>query len=164
MAHGRNAERQSLIFPRGSLLTVASEVHCLNVLWMVVSPRPSHSSRINVIGHDVAIVRERHLTMAHCLLCSAILRLSNFRISAFFLDQLTATAGEGSVNRTVLIATEFHGIPHPFFLENGLGAPSGLVGFSAGWDFGQMRNGTSEPVSARADPLTAPVPGSGSSW
>jgi hypothetical protein len=28
---------------------------------MVVSPRSSHPSRINVVGHDIAIVGERHL-------------------------------------------------------------------------------------------------------
>jgi hypothetical protein len=29
---------------------------------MVVSARPSHSSRIDVIGHDVAVAGESHLT------------------------------------------------------------------------------------------------------
>src|SRR5277367_637960 len=62
MGQDRKAERQSLIFSRGSLLAVTPEVHCLDVLRMVVSPRPSHSSRIDVVGHYVAIVRERHLT------------------------------------------------------------------------------------------------------
>jgi len=48
--------------PRKPLLAATPEVHCLDVLRIVVSSRPSHSSWINVIGHDIAIVRERHLT------------------------------------------------------------------------------------------------------
>jgi hypothetical protein len=61
MTHHRNAKAQSLILPCGSLFTVAPEVHCLNVLRMVVSARSSHASRIDVVGHDVVIVGERHL-------------------------------------------------------------------------------------------------------
>jgi hypothetical protein len=57
----RKAERQFLRFPRGSLFTVTPEVHCLNVLRMVVSARSAHPSRVNMIGHDVAIVGERYL-------------------------------------------------------------------------------------------------------
>jgi hypothetical protein len=34
----------------------------LDILGMVVSPRPFHSSRINVIGYDVAVIGECHLT------------------------------------------------------------------------------------------------------
>jgi hypothetical protein len=34
----------------------------LDIVGMIVSPRPSHSSRINVIRHDVVEIRERHLT------------------------------------------------------------------------------------------------------
>jgi hypothetical protein len=37
-------------------------VDSLDIVGMIVSPRPSHSSRINVIGHHVAVVREGHLT------------------------------------------------------------------------------------------------------
>jgi hypothetical protein len=37
-------------------------VHSLDIVGMVVSPRASHSSRINVVGHDVAAIREGYLT------------------------------------------------------------------------------------------------------
>jgi hypothetical protein len=37
-------------------------VHSLDILWMIVSPRPSHSLRIDVVGHDVAVIGEGHLT------------------------------------------------------------------------------------------------------
>ena len=40
----RKAERQSLILPRGPLLAVTPEVHCLDIVGMVISSRPSHSS------------------------------------------------------------------------------------------------------------------------
>jgi hypothetical protein len=62
MAHGRKAERQFLILPGGSLFAVTPEVRCLDIVGMVVSPRPAHASRIDVVGHDVVIVGERHLT------------------------------------------------------------------------------------------------------
>src|ERR1700733_16220368 len=61
MAQDRRAERQPLILPRGSLFTVAPEVARPDIVGMVISPRPAHSSRTNVVGHDVAIVGERHL-------------------------------------------------------------------------------------------------------
>jgi hypothetical protein len=56
-----NAERPSLVLPRGSLFTVAPQVRCLNVLRMVVSARSYHPSRVNTIGHNVAIVGEHYL-------------------------------------------------------------------------------------------------------
>src|ERR1700751_579284 len=61
-AHDRKGKQQSLVLPCGSLFAVTAEVHCLNVLRMVVSPRPAHPSRINVVGHDVVVVGERQLT------------------------------------------------------------------------------------------------------
>ena len=137
MAHDRNAERQSLILPRGPLLAVTPEVHCLDVLRVVVSPRPSHSSRINVIGHDVAIVRERPLTDgalpvlfdnfsikqlphlcfgAEFAISPGVVRVfdtlhSELSDSSSLLNRFAATARERSMNRTILIATEFHGFP-----------------------------------------------------
>ena len=36
----------------------------LDVLWMVVSPSPSHAFGLDVVGHDVATIRE--LPMADC--------------------------------------------------------------------------------------------------
>ena len=133
----RKAERQFLRFPRGSLFAVTPPVHCLNVLRMVVSSRSSHPSRVNMIGHDVAIVGERHLansTLPVLLNYFSIEQFPHFRFgaklavspgvvrvfdtlhsepsdSSSLLDRLAATAGERSVNGTKLIATEFHGFP-----------------------------------------------------
>jgi hypothetical protein len=103
---------------------------------MVVPPRPAHSSRINVVGHDVAIVGERHLAnsaLPVLLNYFSIEQFPHFRFGtklavsagmvlvfdplhseasdlACLLDRLAATAGERSMNGTKLIATEFHGL------------------------------------------------------
>jgi hypothetical protein len=101
---------------------------------MVVSSRPSHSSRVNVVGHDVAIVSERHLTDgavpvlfdnlaveqlphlcfgAEFAVSPGVVRVfdtlhSQASDSASLLDQLAATARNGSVNGAEFIATKFH--------------------------------------------------------
>jgi hypothetical protein len=56
--------------------------------------------------------------------------------SASLLKQLAATARERSMNGTILIATEFHGFPPPVFRGEWARSASGLIGCSAGWDFG----------------------------
>jgi len=33
-------------------------MRCLNVVWMVVPPRASHSFRIPVVGDDIVVIRE----------------------------------------------------------------------------------------------------------
>ena len=144
----RNAERQSLILPRGSLLAVTPEVHCLDVLRVVVYPRPSHSSRIDVIGHDVAIVREGHLTDGALPVLFdnfAVEQLPHLCLGAEFsvspgvvrvfdplhpqascaasLDRLAGTARKGSMDGTEFVATEFHELPPlAFHGKNGLKA------------------------------------------
>jgi hypothetical protein len=62
MAQDRKGKQQSLILSGGSLFAVAPEVDCLDIVGMVVSPRTAHASRIDVVGHDVVTVGERHLT------------------------------------------------------------------------------------------------------
>ena len=130
-------DQQSLILSGRSLFTVAPVVHCLNVVGMVVPPRPAHSSRINVIRHDVPIVGERHLAngaLSVLLDNFSIKQLPHFRFGAKLAvssrmvrvfdtlhsepsdspslrNRLAAAARERPMNRTVLIATEFHGFP-----------------------------------------------------
>jgi hypothetical protein len=135
MAEDRKAEPTIPNTLGWSPFAVAPEVQCLNVLRMVVSSRPSHPSRINVVGHDVAIVGERHLAdsaLPVLLNNFSIEQLPHFRFGAklavssgmvrifdtlhpepsgstSLLNPLAATARERSMNGTVLIATEFHG-------------------------------------------------------
>ncbi len=33
-------------------------MRCLDILWMVISPSPTHSFRIFVVWHDIAVVGE----------------------------------------------------------------------------------------------------------
>jgi hypothetical protein len=136
MAQDTKANQQSLILAGGSLFTVTPEVHCLNIVGMVVSPRPAHASRIDVVGHDVVTVSERHLAngaLPVLLNYFLIEQFPHFRFGtklavsagmvlvfdplhseasdrACLLDRLAATAGERSINGTKLIATEFHGL------------------------------------------------------
>ena len=39
-------------------MQVASSMDCLNVVWVVISPCPSHPFGLDVIGHDFAVIRE----------------------------------------------------------------------------------------------------------
>jgi hypothetical protein len=129
--------QQSLILSGGSLFTVAPEVHCLNVLRMVVSARSSHSSWINVVGHNIAVVGERHLANgASPVLLNyfSIEQFLHFRFGAKLAvssrmvrvfdtlhsepsgspslrNRLAAAARERPMNATILIATKFHGLP-----------------------------------------------------
>jgi hypothetical protein len=101
---------------------------------MVVSPRSSHSSRIDVIGHDVVVIRERHMTdrallilfdnfaveqlphlcfRAEFAITPGVMRVFDplhARISgaASLLNRLAATAIEGPVDGAEFFATEFH--------------------------------------------------------
>src|ERR1700745_2120398 len=125
----RKAERQFLRFHRGSLLAVTPPVHGLDVLRMVV--------RRDVVGHDVAIVGERHLAnsaLPVLLNYFSIEQVPHFRFGAKLAispgvvrvfdalhsepsgspslrNRLAAAARERSMNGTVLIAMEFHGPP-----------------------------------------------------
>jgi hypothetical protein len=135
MARDREVgERQPLILSGGSLFAIAPEVHSLDIVGMVVSPRPSHSPRIDVIGHDVAVAGERHLTdgaLPALFDDFAVEQLphlcfrTEFAISpgvmqvfdplhpktshaASLLDRLAPTAIEGSVDGAEFLATEFH--------------------------------------------------------
>src|SRR5579863_9056401 len=46
---------------RRSLFFVAPPMNRLDVIWMIVPPRPFHPPGMEVVGHDVAIVCERLL-------------------------------------------------------------------------------------------------------
>jgi hypothetical protein len=104
---------------------------------MVVSARSSHPSRIDVVGHDVVIVGERHLAnsaLPVLLNDISIEQLPHFRFGAKLAvssrmvrvfdtlhsepsgspsprNRLAAAARERPMNRTVLIATKFHQLP-----------------------------------------------------
>jgi hypothetical protein len=124
-------------------------VDSLDIVGMIVSPRPSHSSRINVIGHDVAVIRERHLTnrtlpvlfhnfaveqlphlcfRAQFAISPGVMRVfdplhSRMSDAASLLDRLATTAIQGSVDGTKFLATEFHELsPSGFFFGVGTGS------------------------------------------
>jgi hypothetical protein len=108
---------------------------------MVVSPRPSHPFGIDVVGHDIAASSERYLTdgaLPPLLDNFAVKQLPHLRIGTQFaisprmvrvidtlnaqasdpaslLGRLAATTIEESVDGTVFLATEFHGLPPMFF-------------------------------------------------
>jgi len=44
-----------------SFFPIAPPVDRLNVFQMVVSPRPSHTSWVDVVGHDVGVFGKFHL-------------------------------------------------------------------------------------------------------
>ena len=54
-----NAQVQGSIIHSGrAFLFIAPEMRCLNIVRMVISPRPSHSLGILVVWHDVVVIRE----------------------------------------------------------------------------------------------------------
>src|SRR5271165_2708227 len=109
---------------------------CLDVFWVVISPSPSHAFGLDVVGHDLGTLREG--CAADCTLTLLLGDLSvqqfphlswrtDFAISprvvrifdalntklksAFFPRLLTTAAEQRAVKGTILIPTEFHGIP-----------------------------------------------------
>jgi len=109
-------------------------MRCLDVVWMVVSPRSSHPFGIFVVWHDVVAVGEflvANGTLPTLLDNFAIQQFPHFcwrpefaisswvmRIldslntqlySTFLPSLLPAAAEEGPMDRTILVATEFHG-------------------------------------------------------
>ena len=54
---GTRSER-SVVNSGRTLFRVAPPVRCPHVVWMIVSPRSSHSLGILVVRHDIAVVRE----------------------------------------------------------------------------------------------------------
>lgn len=105
----------------------------LDILWVIVSPCPSHPLGFNVIRHNVAVVREFLMAdgalpvllgnlavqqLAH--LCwgakfavpSRVLRVFNALHSGpqtpFFSTLLAAAAEARAVDRTVLVSAEVH--------------------------------------------------------
>jgi hypothetical protein len=108
----------------------------LDVFRMVVSPRSSHSSRMDMVGHNVAIVGEPLIAeSAEAILCNdlPVEELSHFAVRAefpvspgvvrvfnapnahlalafLFRDCLSAAAGERTVKWAQLIQVEPHGV------------------------------------------------------
>ena len=52
MAHGQRSPSARSLFP------VAPPVNGLNIFRMIVSPRSSHAAGMDMVGYDVAIIRE----------------------------------------------------------------------------------------------------------
>jgi hypothetical protein len=117
-------------------------VDSLNVVRVIISPRSAHAAGIDVVGHNVAVVRELFIADGAPAFLGKNLpvkQLSHFRIRAylpitarvmgivdptdsqlalasFCWDRLSAAAELGAVNRTELISAESHG-----FLQFGFG-------------------------------------------
>ena len=109
---------------------------------MVVSPRPSHAPRANVVRYDVAVVGEpflaegadailrgnlsvhqlTHLRVrADLAIAARVIRIvdpadSQLPLASFSRDRFSAAAELGAVNWAQLISTESHG-----FLQFGFG-------------------------------------------
>ena len=108
----------------------------LDIVWMIISPSPSHAFGIDVVWHDVVVVGEflvADWTLPVLLdnlpvqefphfrrrsefpIPSRVMRVFNAldteAYSAGLSDLFPATAEQRSVDRTVFIATESHGIP-----------------------------------------------------
>jgi hypothetical protein len=115
-------------------LEIAAPMSRLDIVWMVVSPGPSHAFRLDVVGHNFVVIRER--CAADCALSVLFDDFSfqqlphlcwrpEFAISpwmvsifdalnaelksAFCPNVLPTAAEERSMDRTVFIPTEFHG-------------------------------------------------------
>jgi hypothetical protein len=107
----------------------------LDIVGMIISPRPSHPTGIDVVGNDVVIVRELSLAeRAHTVLggdlpvhqlshlgvradlsiSTRVLRIVNatdahLARSSFLRNRFPSAASLRSVNRAQLISAESHG-------------------------------------------------------
>jgi hypothetical protein len=127
-----------------SFVPVAPPVHRLNVIGMVVSLGSSHPSWVDVVGHDVVVVGE--LYMAECALPVlfdnlAVEQPPHLRVGAEFpvsprmmrilnslqaqltqfsnpRDWLPATAGQRTMDGTILITAKFHRIFSRWFCRD----------------------------------------------
>ena len=109
---------------------------CLDIVWMIVSPRPSHSFGIPVVWDNVVVVREFFVADCAYSLLLGDLPLQKFthlswgselsispRMMRIFnasntglhctnaMRLLAAAAANRPVDGTVFIWTEFHGTP-----------------------------------------------------
>jgi hypothetical protein len=106
----------------------------LNVVRMIVPPGPSHPARMDVVGHDVAIVRERfaaesaYAVLSNDLLVEefshlavgpefpifpGVLRVldapnAHLALALFSHNWLPAATGQGAVDRAELVTTQSH--------------------------------------------------------
>jgi hypothetical protein len=53
-----NRERSSVAKSDRSLLEIAPPMDCLNVIGMIISPRSSHAFGLDVVGHNLVVIRE----------------------------------------------------------------------------------------------------------
>jgi hypothetical protein len=109
-------------------------VRSLDIVGMVVSPRASHSSRINVVGHDIVVAGEGHLTdgtlpvlfdnfaveqlphlcfRAEFAVSPRVMQVfdpldAEVSDAASLLERLAAATIEGPVDGAEFLATEFH--------------------------------------------------------
>jgi len=110
-------------------------MHSLDIVRVIVSPRSSHTSWMDMVRDDVRIAGERFFTDCTSAVLLGDLAIhqsshlsvgSKFTISPRIMrvvdalhaklcllshlwNRLTATAREGAMDRTIFIATEFHG-------------------------------------------------------
>jgi len=137
MAHGQRSPSARSLFP------VAPPVNGLNIFRMIVSPRSSHTTGMDVVGHHVAALGEPLLAEgAESILLGDLpveelphfavgpkfpvspgkMRVfnapnSHLALAFFFWDCLSAAAGERTVKWAQLIPAESHDV-----LLIGLGA------------------------------------------
>jgi len=129
MAHGQRSPSARSLFP------VAPPVNGLNIFRMIVSPRSSHTTGMDVVGHHVAALGEPLLAEgAESILLGDLpveelphfavgpkfpvspgkMRVfnapnSHLALAFFFWDCLSAAAGERTVKWAELIPAESHG-------------------------------------------------------
>jgi hypothetical protein len=110
-------------------------VNGLDIVRMVVSPRPSHSLGVNVVGHYVVAAGEHHLAYgtlpvlldnfpvnqlphlgirAQLAIAARVMRIVDTldpEVSdpGFLLQRLTTTAVQGPMDRAVFLVPKFHG-------------------------------------------------------
>jgi hypothetical protein len=66
-----------------SLFSIAHPVHRLDIVGRVVSPRPSHSFGVDMVGHDVVVIGE--LYMAERAFPALLDNLAVEQLSHFFI-------------------------------------------------------------------------------
>lgn len=52
------ADRPSVVNPARSFLSVTPPMRCLDIVWMIVSPRSSHAFRVPVVRNNVVVICE----------------------------------------------------------------------------------------------------------
>lgn len=127
-------DRPSLVHSHGSLRFVTPPMCCLDIVRMIISPRPTHSFGILVVWDNVVVVGE--LLVADCAysfllgdfplqkfphfgggselsIAPRMMRVLNASNSGLYrshtMRSFSPAAADGFVDGTVFIWTEFHG-------------------------------------------------------